>query len=333
MILFESAPCGLLLLDEDYVVLAANQAAAEMFGYATKRLPGRSLASLLPQRFADLDLSPHGDDLSGLRSDGMEFPLALACEGVAGGCTLVMLTDLTSHERSRRELRQARTLFEELAYVAAHDLRTPIWGMANLTGLLRHDLNVGDIARAKNTLKRIDQRVTAMEKLVEDLLAYARCDAQAARLEPIDFKQVVGDIVADFEDYPDFTIQQDLLVPDFIGAKADLAKVLRQLVANALQHHDRADGTLKISARAYGEHCVIEVSDDGPGIPAAAAERIFRPFQALDADGPAGAGLGLAIAQRLALRNGAELALLPSDGRGASFHLAWPLHPRADRHG
>ena len=89
---------------------------------------------------------------------------------------------------------------------------------------------------------------------------------------------------------------------------------------------------LKISARDEGDFCLIDVVDDGPGIPEAAQERVFRLFQTLSATERQGAGLGLAVAKRLVEGAAGRIDLISSDGRpGSTFRIWWPRFTRSDR--
>jgi len=103
---------------------------------------------------------------------------------------------------------------------------------------------------------------------------------------------------------------------------------LAQIVANLLSNVEKYApiGTVEIRTQFDGEELVIAVADEGPGVPASAAERVFLPFERLNSrltEGVTGTGLGLAIARELAHRMGGTLKLMPST-RGAVFELRVP---------
>jgi signal transduction histidine kinase len=112
------------------------------------------------------------------------------------------------------------------------------------------------------------------------------------------------------------------------GPEPLLQQVMRNLVQNAVTHHDCNEGTIKISAERIGGFAQIRVSDDGPGIPESSAERVFELFRTL-APRPEGeiTGLGLATVRRIVERAGGEIRVMPpEDGaRGATFEFTWPL--------
>lgn len=109
------------------------------------------------------------------------------------------------------------------------------------------------------------------------------------------------------------------------GSRGQLGRVLANLLDNAQRH---AGSAVTVAVRRDGERAVVEVADDGDGVPEADRERIFERFVRLDAarsrdDG--GAGLGLAIARDVAVRHGGTLTVRDAPAGGALFALRLPL--------
>jgi signal transduction histidine kinase len=108
------------------------------------------------------------------------------------------------------------------------------------------------------------------------------------------------------------------------GDRRRLEQALVNLVANA--HHHTPSGTrITISGRETPDGVVLQVSDDGPGIPAQARERIFERFYRADA-GTVGSGLGLTIAKAIVERHGGRIWVESDLGRGAAFFVFLPQH-------
>jgi signal transduction histidine kinase len=102
-------------------------------------------------------------------------------------------------------------------------------------------------------------------------------------------------------------------------------KVLRNLVGNALKHHDRSAGRVVLSAVPAGDMVEVRVADDGPGIPQEFHERVFRMFQTLrPRDEVEGSGAGLAIVKKTVETFGGRVHV-ESDGRGTCMVFTWPL--------
>ncbi|WP_156840147.1 PAS domain S-box protein [Novosphingobium aquimarinum] len=186
--MFESAPSGLLIVSQDGRIQAANRRLLAMFGYTHDELIGRSVEMLLPLRGRAGHVGRRSGfmrqpaaramgrdrDLTGLRSDGMEFPLEIDLNAIdidGERIAIATVVDITERRRAEIQLREAKARLEEFSYVASHDLRSPIRGIANLIEFLREDL--GEDARP-DLLRHVDrmtQRVEAAEKLIVDLLA------------------------------------------------------------------------------------------------------------------------------------------------------------------
>jgi signal transduction histidine kinase len=111
----------------------------------------------------------------------------------------------------------------------------------------------------------------------------------------------------------------------FVTNRTPLETVLRNLVSNAVKHHDRDAGVVDVRVEDVGRYCVFSVSDDGPGIAKAYHERVFRMFQTLAPRGTQNSGIGLALSKRLAEAHGGWIKLDSKDGiRGTAFHVWWP---------
>jgi two-component system sensor histidine kinase KdpD len=108
------------------------------------------------------------------------------------------------------------------------------------------------------------------------------------------------------------------------GDGPQLQRVVVNVIENALKFSP-ADRPVDIRVTAQGEVVEVSVSDQGPGVAPADAERIFEPFSRGSGSGDVpGSGLGLAIARGLARSNGGELRLAPPDGQGTTFVLSLP---------
>jgi PAS domain S-box-containing protein len=345
--MFESAPSGLLIVSQDGRIQTANRRIREMFGYTVDELVGHSVEMLLPMRGRAVHVGRRseymrhpsaramgqGRDLTGLRSDGKEFPLEIGLNAIdSDGERIAIATviDITERRRAEIQLREAKARLEEFSYVASHDLRSPIRGIGNLIEFLREDL--GEDARP-DLLRHVDrmaQRVEAAEKLIADLLAYARAGKSESTTDSVSLSQLVPWIV-ELEGLPErFNIEIDVPNETFTGSETAIAMVIRNLVSNAVKHHDKEDGTIAVRAWFENSHCVIEIADDGPGIPEVAQDRVWRLFQRLNPKGE-GSGLGLSLVRRLIEGNGGSISMHSVDGeRGTTFRVHWPRFARAD---
>jgi signal transduction histidine kinase len=107
---------------------------------------------------------------------------------------------------------------------------------------------------------------------------------------------------------------------------APLETVLRNLVSNAIKHHDKPQGKIEISAKVKGDFIEFSVADDGPGIDPAFHDRIFQMFQTLrPRDQVEGSGIGLAVVEKIISNVGGTIRLESAPNKGATFIFTWPL--------
>ena len=206
---------------------------------------------------------------------------------------------------------------KQLAGELSHELRTPLSVVAAETELLQSGpRDEDDRNRAYAAIAASTER---MDALLDTLLAQAAQDAAEApgrcSVEPVVHSALAA---IDARLVRTVSVTADLeagVSPDVLG------RILHQLLSNAVRY---AVTTVTITARASGHVVRLEVSDDGPGVPAAFGDMVFEPGRRADAtDGHPGAGLGLALARRLARTAGGDL-LLDNTGPGARFVVLLP---------
>jgi signal transduction histidine kinase len=123
---------------------------------------------------------------------------------------------------------------------------------------------------------------------------------------------------------PGMTVSVGAL-PAFVTHRAPLAQVLRNLIGNAIKHHDRAVGHIDVSVSAGADSIEFVVRDDGPGIPREYHQEIFQMFSTLKPrDVMEGSGMGLAMVRKILENRGGSIHVESAEGRGATFRFTWP---------
>ena len=182
----------------------------------------------------------------------------------------------------------------------------------------------------RRDLERVQVEADRAAKIVRNLLAFARRSALERSL--VDLSEVVRSTVAlkafDFQ-AAHIEIQEDYGrdLPLVVASREEIRQVVLNLVSNA-EHAIRSagrPGVIRVRTGSLDDRACIEVSDDGPGVPAAMTGRIFEPFFTTKTVGQ-GTGLGLSISLGIAEAHGGSLTLSTSD-RGAAFLLLLPLAP------
>lgn len=231
--------------------------------------------------------------------------------------------------------RELDRLKDDFVATVSHELRTPLTSMMGFLEMIREG-EAGELTDEQQRFLAIVYRSSErLQRLVGDLLFVARLDANGLQLQfgPVDLDEVVRDAV---ESSGALARARNLdlrlegtPVPVVTGDKERLSQLVGNLVSNALKFTP-AGGRVTVRMFADGRHAVVEVEDDGIGIPAAEQDRLFQRFfrssiateQAIP-----GTGLGLVISRAIAEAHGGTIGVRSDAGAGACFRLELPLDP------
>jgi len=229
-------------------------------------------------------------------------------------------------EQSNRELARSNSELDHFAYVASHDLQAPLRGIDQLASWITEDAAAVLSEPSKLHLTKLRGRITRMERLLNDLLAYARASRQRHTPEWVNTTQLVQEIVDLLAPPPGMTVDIQEPLPLLRTERTPLETVLRNLVGNAIKHHHQPHtGRLRVTAEKQEAWITFCISDNGPGIDPRFHGRIFQLFQTLHPrDQVEGSGLGLAIVRRLVENRGGSISLASDSGQGATFSFTWP---------
>lgn len=267
--------------------------------------------------------------LASLRHDFFSEEDARFMETVAPWIGLVAHRAELATEIARNATEQGRRAgAEELITVLAHDLRNyiaPINMRLNVLRMRAENQKRDDELRDLDLLGRSIDR---LGELITDILDVSRIDQGVFQIQPrrIELAGLVREIVATFESAQHsirLTIQQGDNIR-ISGDPARLRQCLENLIANAIQKSP-ATGTINVFVRWRQEltqrTAIVEVIDEGPGIP---ADQIARIFERFETKGTEGLGLGLYLAKRIARVHGGDLTADSQPGKGARFILSLP---------
>jgi signal transduction histidine kinase/ActR/RegA family two-component response regulator len=318
-----------------------NSAAAHLLGHEVPELVGQAVRDVLPGAWdepgvlaqyvmaLEKDATVEFEFRSSHASEGWFHVIASPCEGGLA----VWFTDVTERKFHEQTLREADRRKDEFLATLAHELRNPLapirqaamiarspgakpeqqrWSLevierqvGNMAVLLDDLLDVSRITRGKLELRRM---VTDLREAVDSALEAARPLIEARKQQ----------LIVEWSDTP-------------LWAKVDvmrIAQVISNLLTNASKYtHPR--GTIRLTGRRDGDDAVIEVSDNGIGIPRDALERVFEMFTQVrnpHSAASTGLGIGLALSRGLAEMHGATLtAQSEGVGRGSTFTLSLNL--------
>ncbi|MGW7008749.1 ATP-binding protein [Streptomyces sp. NPDC054933] len=225
------------------------------------------------------------------------------------------------------ELRRLEATARRFASDVSHELRTPLAAMTAVTDVLDEDAATLDPDTAA-AVRLVSEETAKLVRMVEDLMEVSRFDAGAAalHLDEVDAAETVRKSLQ-ARGWQD---QVETRLPDTVRALFDPRRidvVVANLVGNALRH---GGAPVRVSLATQGDRLLIEVADNGPGIPAEVLPHIFERFYKADAARARseGSGLGLAIAEENVRLHGGELRAANRPEGGAVFTVDLPLRAR-----
>lgn len=225
------------------------------------------------------------------------------------------------------DLEHSNEELEEFAYVASHDLKAPLRGIDTVSKWLEEDLKEHFTPKTKEYLDMLQGRVSRMEKLLDDLLGYSRIGRtiDGTYSELITGDELMDNVMKLLSAPEGFDIN---VGPNFSAITVNrmpLQQILMNLISNAIKHHDKKKGTIKVTVEDKGSSYAFAVQDDGPGIPEQFHEQVFKMFQTLKPrDRVEGSGMGLAMVRKYIDVFGGTIRLDSSEGHGSIFRFTWP---------
>ncbi|MDH5630085.1 MAG: PAS domain-containing sensor histidine kinase [Gammaproteobacteria bacterium] len=345
--MFEYAPVGMLMIDETGVIQHCNKQFTSVFGYDENELKGLLLEVLIPERYRNghtgfrknylkspSTRSMGSDrDLTGLHKSGTEIPVEIGLNPIKtenGMSVIATIIDVTERKVAELKLKQANADLDEFTYVASHDLKSPLRGINTLIEWIEEDLGEEIPEDVKHNLERVHIRIDRMEKLIEDLLTYARSGRESKSITTFYINQVLQNIIDVIEIPSGIKITIEGYDGKIQASAAPLETVLRNLITNAIKHHDKEEGNILVNVKTDDSYCIFEVRDDGPGIPKNAHERIFKIFQSLKNEEGSRSGVGLAVCKRLVESHSGSIEVESDEGEGSCFRFWWPRFARRD---
>ncbi len=231
--------------------------------------------------------------------------------------------------RLARELERSNRELDQFAYVASHDLKAPLRGIANLTEWIGEDLGEALSGESAEHMELLKGRVHRMEALIDGILTYSRAGREREDAGPVDLHALVEETVELASPPEGTTVSVAGNLPVIETERVPLQQVLLNLIGNAIKYNRRPGAVVEVVGAAADAGFVrISVRDNGPGIPAEYHDRIWQIFQTLAArDKVEGTGIGLSVVRKLVERRGGRAWLESEPGDGSTFHFTWPTRP------
>jgi PAS domain S-box-containing protein len=347
---------GVLAIDRKGGIVLLNDEARRLFHLPAGPVIGTPYADVLHEHpdimrvlggAFELKLLPNRAELRLKSTDtviGYTLSLVRDDAGEAVGAAL-FFKDLTHVEQieERERLRDRLAAVGEMAAVMAHEIKNPLAGIEVLAGLLRRKVPDPD---AQALVNDIISEAKMANAIVQEVLAFVRpvrlqvdrtslAESVASALSMADGKAARGSILVDValpKDLPTLGADQHQLTQVFCNLLINAYEALEgrgRIEIAARVAHTAADGALLPDGHVAVATVVVDVSDDGPGMPPDIAEKIFNPFFTTKAQG---SGLGLAIVRKIVDAHEGRIDMTTADGRGTRFRLTLPVEPHKSGH-
>ena len=341
--IIESSPFGIITVNESGCIEEVNKRACVLFGYKQSELLEQPIELLVPK-----DIRTHHEKLrqealsddspllmanrgvEAISKRGLIFPVEVGLASVViGGSkkTIASVVDMTSHVKIVDDLKRSNKELDDFAYVASHDLKSPLRGMIQLSNWITEDLNDRKLDDAKDNLLLLKSRAIRLEKLLDDLLSYSRVGRELGDVDTVDARDFINNIFDILDPPGGIKLQIETNTLNIESTIIPLEIICRNLLGNSIKHNDKDNGCIRVSIKEMSGSYRFIFTDDGPGIPPKFHGQVFELFKTLKPrDEVEGSGMGLSIIKKILGYYGQEISLTSDGTNGATFTFNWPKH-------
>jgi signal transduction histidine kinase len=275
------------------------------------------------------DGAPIRSNVTVLHDQHVGFVVVFDRVYAAGLAEMMVEDEIRKRRIADAELARINRQLEEFAYVISHDLKAPIRALRYYSTDIAEatEQEPIDIDAVRKAAGNVQVATKRMSNMLVGLLEYSLIGRQDETIERVDTRAIVDDIAATLALPTGMSLVISGDWPTLRTTPVPLDLVLRNLIDNAVKHHDRDEGRIHATSRALNQMLVVDIADDGPGIPPDWHEAIFKPFNQIDGTRhPESSGIGLALVKRTIEAAGGRIEVIsdPAKARGTTFRVLWP---------
>ncbi|HEC75072.1 MAG TPA: sensor histidine kinase, partial [Methylophaga aminisulfidivorans] len=236
-----------------------------------------------------------------------------------------------SLEAKQAELEMRNTELDNFAYVASHDLKSPLRAIFNLAEWIEedcYDILPDDSKRHFDTLR---SRILRMERLLAELLSYSRVGRVDQDIDIIDVRAVITESIELLDKPASLNMHIQDEFPQILGRETPFKQVFQNIISNAFKYNDKPNCELTISCRKINDSAhEYTIADNGPGIDEDYHNNVFDMFTTLQSrDSIESTGMGLAIVKKVLENEGGSIRI-EDNHPGCRFVFCWPDKPLKD---
>jgi len=221
---------------------------------------------------------------------------------------------------------------QEFAYIAAHDLQTPLRGIGTLAQWLSTDYGDKFDEQGKEQVRLLATKAKQMSALIDSILRYSVLGREESPEQEVDLSAVLSEVIAAVDPPENIEITIKNIPHSATCKKIHIMQIFQNLLCNAVECMAGPGGHIRIDCLELDGFWRFSVADDGPGIDPKYFDKIFQIFQALaPCDKVESTGIGLSIVKKIVELNGGKVWVESEVGKGSIFFFTLPKQPSESR--
>jgi PAS domain S-box-containing protein len=348
---------AMIAINEDGSINLFNPAAEQMFGRGKLEIIGNKLDLLIPESYRHHHqqhiknyfstnkqnrLNGRTLEVQAQHRDGHTFPIELSLSiGTIDNQQMVIaiVRDITERKKAEQTLEELNVALEttnldlirtnkelqEFAYIAAHDLKTPLRAIGTLADWLSVDYADKFDEQGKENIGLLVSKAKQMSSLIDDILRYSGAGQNTQKSQEVNLNEILPGVIEEIAPPKHIHVVVENQLPTTICKKTHIIQIFQNLISNAVKYMDKPEGQIAIRCVEEDNAWKFSVADNGPGIEEKYFDKIFKIFQTLKpCEGIESTGIGLSIVKKLVELNHGSVWVESEIGQGCTFFFTLP---------
>jgi len=328
-LILDTMPVGVIIVGRDKIIQRANKTALMMMGCNSPqdvigKICHKNICPTEVNKCPVIDLGNSVDNSEKLllTSNGREMPILKTVMPISLEGEEVLLeafVDITERRQAEQELeklnkdlelavwelRRANKELQEFAYIAAHDLKTPLRGIGTLAEWISKDYADKFDEDGRKQVRLLVGKAKQMNALIDDILQYSRLGHSNPEIQQVDLNKVLPEVISGINPPENIQIIIENELPILTCEQTQIIQVFQNLLSNAVEYMDKPKGQIRVGCVEQNGFWKFSVADNGPGIDQKYHKKIFKIFQTLSPrDRIDSTGIGLSIVKKIVELNG-----------------------------
>lgn len=336
---------GLLEVDNDDVVLFANQSFSDMSGYSLLDLLGNNASNLL----MDENERQIIEEKNSIRTEGISDSYEITTKTKTGETKHWLVSgapnynlngeligsigihlDITKQktleiqkEQLLKRLEKQNEQLNEYAQIVSHDLKSPLRSIHSLISWIKEDNEKEFSDETLQYLNMIEGKVEKMDHLIHGILTYSKVDTEDTINEAIDLNDVINNCIKIIHIPENTKVIIDNTLPIVKADKFRMQQLFQNIISNAVNYIDKPEGLVSVGHLEDAKSYTFYIKDNGPGIAKENQEKIFKIFQSFT-NHESSTGIGLSIVKRIVDNYKGTISIESELTKGTTFYIKMP---------